>query len=900
MYNIKWNIVAVAVVLLAVIVAPPAVFAQEVTPEHGSVELGVRGISGEVDGRPDLSLRPSLFSSKFNEYRDLKNGVFVRSLQGTLDVGANSFVSVQSRSSILQDQSWLATGGRYGKYRVQFLFEETPHTFTNTARTLFTTTGNGLYQLSPGIRTQLFAAANVDPSLSTTVRNPALPSAQAAVLNPALFNATSALVPTASWVNPSLIRKAGAGIFSIDLTPSLDFGFQFSRERQTGTRPLGVLIGGGTEVPEPIDYTTNNFKLGTEYAHSSWGFQVGYQASYFNNNIGSVSVVNPYSPAPNSTVNIGQVIAGTDQCAPGAVAPACVAVNTTANGDVPATRVTIGTRNYTVGSVTGIGRTSLYPDNQAQNVNFAGRFDLTKSVHVVASIVPGWMSQNQTFLPYTTNLTAGPSPALPVSSLDGSKQTLAMNYVVSTSLIHKLGLTAKYRSYDYNNNTPTHDFYTNFVQDQAVPATLPGATEISAYGFNRKTAELAATYALGKSSSAKVGYELEMMDRQHRDVSSTQENSLFASLDSNLGNKVSLRLSYRHSDRTTQGFNYDSEDPNYAFARANITLPNGSTQMAASRRFDEAPRFRDGGDVLLQYSPLDKLTVSASWGTVQDDYNRRLGNQVPFGNIGGTGPFYTYGLLKDLSTNYGFDGTYVVSKNLSLFGEYTREKYFTRMVSEQIGNLSGVPVYDTINDWTSQNRNRVDTWAAGVDTSISKLVSVSTFYSLSAATGNTIQGGVNCVVGTIGCRTNNTHWFLDGPIVDATGAILINPATGNPYSTTAPLYWGGGPTSGTYGLNFPEAVSRLHQVVATMSFKISKSLTPKFEYRFERFDDLNYQTASNPQFANPYAGGLNPYMYGGVGIDPNSVTGTNKYLFLGADTPSYHAHVFAATLEYRF
>jgi len=75
-------------------------------------------------------------------------------------------------------------------------------------------------------------------------------------------------------------------------------------------------------------------------------------------------------------------------------------------------------------------------------------------------------------------------------------------------------------------------------------------------------------------------------------------------------------------------------------------------------------------------------------------------------------------------------------------------------------------------------------------------------------------------------------------------------------STTAPLSWGGGPASATYGLNFPEAVTRLQQVVAQVRFKISKSLTPKFEYRFERFDDKNYQTASNPQLTNPYAGGL--------------------------------------------
>jgi len=897
--NGKVHLFAVLSIFLAVLLVPAVALAQEVTPEHGTVELGVRGISGEVDGRPDLSLRPSLFSSKLNEYRDLKNGVFLRNLHAGLDLGGNSFLSVQSRNSILNDQSWLATGGRYGKYKVQFLYEETPHTFTNTARMFFTTTGNGVYQLAPGIRSQLFAAANVNPTLSTAVTNPAVASPQAAVLNPSLLAANNALAPTATWVSPSLIRRAGTGAFSINLKPEWDFRFLFSRERATGTRPLGVYIGGGTEVPEPIDYTTNKFKLGTEYAQSRWGVQVGYEASQFNNQIGSVTVANPYSPAPNSTVNVGNVVPGTTQCAAGAVAPACVAVTATANGDLPATKVTIGAKTATVQS-SGTGRMSLYPDNLAQNVSFAGRFDLTKSVHVAASIVPGWMSQNAPFLPYTTNLTNGPSPALPAASLDGSKQTLAMNYVISTRLFHKLGLTAKYRSYDYNNNTPVHEFYTEqFFADQAVPASIAAGTAepvaISAYGFNRKTAELAATYALGKKSSAKVGYEYELMDRKHRDVSSTQENSIFASVDSSIRKDLSLRISYRHSDRSAQAFDYEEEDPNFEFANAAVTLPNGTTQIASSRRFDEAPRYRDRGDVLVQYSPLDKLTVSASWGTVQDNYNRRLRDQAPFGTIAGS-PFYTYGLLKDLSTSYGFDATYVVSKDLVVFGEYTREKYFTRLVAEQ---MSSSIIGNTINDWSSQNRNLVDTWAAGIDASFSKKVSVSTFYSLSAATGKTIQGGVNCVVGTVACRTNNRKWLLDGPVVDATGAILLKP-DGTPYSANPPLYYGGGPDSPTYGLNWPEAVTRLHQVVAQVKFKISKSLTPKFEYRFEKFSDLNYQTASNPQLANPYAGGLNPYMYGGPSIDPNSVTGTNKYLFLGADTPSYHAHIFAATLEYRF
>src|SRR5206468_1231333 len=86
-----------------------------------------------------------------------------------------------------------------------------------------------------------------------------------------------------------------------------------------------------------------------------------------------------------------------------------------------------------------------------------------------------------------------------------------------------------------------------------------------------------------------------------------------------------------------------------------------------SRRFDEAARLRNRADGLVQYSPFDRLTLSAFGGTLQDDYNRPGGtnNPTPLNFLTGaattTNPYYLYGVLKDISYNYGFDVDYAAT-----------------------------------------------------------------------------------------------------------------------------------------------------------------------------------------------------------------------------------------------
>jgi hypothetical protein len=89
---------------------------------------------------------------------------------------------------------------------------------------------------------------------------------------------------------------------------------------------------------------------------------------------------------------------------------------------------------------------------------------------------------------------------------------------------------------------------------------------------------------------------------------------------------------------------------------------------------------------------------------------------------------------------------------------------------------------------------------------------------------------------------------------------------------------------------------------------------PKLEYRYQQFDNRDYQTSA----MTPYMGCIGttaapvtgcPSAAANVAIPqpssfyPGFVVGDNsaaRYIFLGADQPSYRVHVLSATIEYQF
>jgi MtrB/PioB family decaheme-associated outer membrane protein len=828
--------------LLTLLIAPAALFSQDERPDRGVVELGSRWSWGDVYGRPDLPFQPSLKTSKYSEYRDLRDGFFLRRFRLNMDdlAGSKYFLDVQSDKAIYRDQSYLATFGQRNRFKVQFRYDEIPHIYSNTARTLYSETGG---------KSTTWAVLTI-PLLT---RN-ALQSLAASTLLPSTIQ--TQLVPSMNFVVPAIERRAGTVLFGYDINPDWDLLASYSREHESGTRPIGLIFnttpsaaltgGYGAEVPEPIDYFNNTLKVRAEYSRAKWGMQIGYTGSFFQNNTSALVFDNPFRT--------------TDCVAP---APGGPPTGCTAATQGPAT-----------------GRVDLYPDNHAHYINFAGSFLLMKHLRLLASINAGWLRQNDSFLPYTTNvILLAATAALPASSLRGEKQTLAMNYKLIQSLGKKFDIKAAYRQYDYNNDTPVLSFTP--VQGDFAAANLASPTENTPFGYNRKNVEVTGNWYFAKKSSVKVGYEGEIMDRSHRDVKHATENGLVSAVDATLRKDLSFRASYRYSTRNPEQYEDD---------QALATAGGITNDQIFSRRFDEAARTRNRGDAQIQYSPTDRLSFSGFAGTLQNDYNHRGGvnSSTPLNFIPGTtNPYYLYGALKDLSYNAGFDGDFALSNTVTLFAQYSYERYHKTMASRYRVPGSGAtptPLNCSIstqgcdsanNDWGSTARDLVHIVAAGWDVQFGKKASFNAYYSLSAAKGNV-----------------NSRPFGDPTITTGPDKFLL--------------------TGTNAAVDYPETVSRNHEVVAIFKYKLTKNLTPRIEYRYQQFDSRDYQTTPMTPYMGcvsplppspPVPGCTSPLLGTPSPFYPFFLVGDTsaaRYLFLGADQPSYRAHYLAATVEYRF
>jgi MtrB/PioB family decaheme-associated outer membrane protein len=834
---------------------------QETAVDHGSVDIGLRYSWGDVYGRQDLQtgqclgcgtpFSPNLNNSKFGEYRDMRNGLYLRRIDLRFENVLNSknYFSLKSQKTLYRDQSYLATFGQYGKFKLQFRYDEIPHTYSDTTRTLYTEASPGVWSYPALIRSSLQAAT-------------------AATL-PNIIN--TQVVPQSNFITPSIIRKAGTALFSYDLNSRWNLNGLFWRESQRGLRPIGLIMnsspsasataGFGVELPEAINYFNNLVRFGAEYGKRTWAIQAAYIGSFFQNDTKQMVWDNPFRLTNEQITN-------------------------------PLS-----------------GRSSLYPDNKAQYLSFAGATDVTKYLHFTASITPGFLRQDEPFLPYTINTainTCGTGTqacnslaVLPAASLGGAKTTLAMNYTLVTTAWKNFEFKTNYRQYDYNNNTPVFNFTP--VEGDAAAPTAPNAN--TPFGFNRKNVEVTGIWYFAKKSSLKAGYEGEWMDRSHRDVAHSMENSFFVAGDWVPFKDLLVRLSYRHSDRKPDAYQDDNaSDPvtGVGITCADTTTISFTADQRCSRRFDEAARLLNRGDALVQYSPSDKLTLSAFGGTLQNNFNRLGGTNSPVplnfltGAAATTSPYYLYGVLKDISYNYGFDADYALMTQVSLFAEYSHERYYKRIISRYRAPTNGVQTILTCagcdsanNDWQSVTREPVDIYSGGVDLYLGKKTTFTAYYSLSATKGNVLSQPLG-----------------DPTILAGANQFLL-------IGTNA-------------AVNYPETVNRIHEFAVIFKYKLRENLTPKIEYRYQQWDNKDYQTSpmtqymgcvspipNGPPVTNSVPGCTTPilttntpnpvgiaspfYPYFVVG-DPSSA----RYLFLGVDQPSYHAHTLTASLEYRF
>lgn len=261
--------VTVVVVMLASVPVADAQLRLGGMQLEGEVETGVRALLGPNDNA----------KGKLEEYRDITSGPFLPGLRLRLFQPEGAYSTELGGAKWGQeDQEFSLETGRLGLWQFRFDWDQTPHVYSTTARTLATETARGIWSL-PAPR----------PEIST-------------------HNAGRELGEIgARW-------DTGRLSFWLTPRPDLDLKLEYTRISKDGDRPMSLGFGSSGqnfyEVPGPIEQTIDDFRVTGSLARERWQLQFRYVASLFHNSLRRLVADNPCFGASSGCGDGGAISRG--------------------------------------------------------------------------------------------------------------------------------------------------------------------------------------------------------------------------------------------------------------------------------------------------------------------------------------------------------------------------------------------------------------------------------------------------------------------------------------------------------------------------------------------------------------------------------------------------------------
>ncbi len=212
--------------------------------------------------------------AKFTEYRDLReDGRLFGRARLNLDTD-KYFINFNVGDFGYQTQYYNVEGGMWGKFKFDLFYDEIPHNITFDARTPFVGAGHDL-----------------------------------------LVGAPNTNFPLWNTFDYSILRHQYGGGFKVDVIRPFFLDVSFERENRDGIKPAGAAEtspgGRAFEIPEPIEYVTNNLKVSAGYSKKPLFLSFNYIHSDFNNSNSGLflpsnfNAPNAFSLPPDNTYDKG-------------------------------------------------------------------------------------------------------------------------------------------------------------------------------------------------------------------------------------------------------------------------------------------------------------------------------------------------------------------------------------------------------------------------------------------------------------------------------------------------------------------------------------------------------------------------------------------------------------------
>lgn len=417
----------------------------------GSVEVGMAATSERaraINDMTGLDRRSAVLASGSLRWRGA-DGAYADAL--ITDLGLDS-------------RSLTGEAGREGLFRFRISYDELPRLFADGARTPYTGVGGTVLGLPAG-----FPAPN------------------------------TASMPLGSTLQPV---DLGYSRDRLDLGATGYTGEAWTwrigarRDVRDGTRPgSGSFFSSASQLPVPVDQTTDLLDLSGTYSGRSAQFSVGWHASNFSNGADALTWANPFTA----------VAAG-------------------------ATRGTL----------------ALAPDNQFHQLTVSGGYDLAPGLRIAADVSAGRMTQDAALLPLTTNATLA-AGSLPAASLHGRASTLDASVRFSAEITPALRLQALVSHGERDNETPV-SLWPGVAADVFATAAAPNQP----YSYRQDRARLQADWRATRTLRVNAGLEHERTTRSLLEASETREDRGWLRLTAPVFDAVALSLKLAHAERRAE------------------------------------------------------------------------------------------------------------------------------------------------------------------------------------------------------------------------------------------------------------------------------------------------------------------------------------------------------------
>lgn len=762
----------------------------------GQLEAGF--IAGNDDER----------NAQYRMYQDVENDAYVNNLSLQLKkTGTGYFADLTAGSAGRHDQYYGLQFGNYNDWKVKIFFSETPHVFTDNYKSLWTGVGTGNLVLLPGLT----------PGGTTST----------AADNASVAAMAKSVVPSTL----GLTRKKGGIRIEKTISDTWKAYLSYSQERREGARPFGAVWGNnpGTapiEIPEPIDYTTQDILAGVQHSGVVNIFNVRLSASIFDNNINTLTFQEPYRINPGGGIST-----------------------------VPATGA------YTQ------GRFDLTPSSQSYN----GRAEYTRLMpdfyhgSFTAVVSGGTWRQNDRLIPYTSisNINTANVTLLDGGAWDGTGSlsraaastridTRLVDLTLSLNPIPDLNVKGNARYYAVENKTPSflavnpNAIYID--ADVATPGNqsgglaLNGVTGVWGRPINDGSGQSilmgtnanpsgnipirnnlysseqfrfgpTADYTLTGTSTLSATAEREITNREHRERKRTWEDKYkLGYVNRGLGDttvRASYELDVRRGSKYVTNY-YDDVlssalEPMPTAPGANVTSwavrNNGGfrtldladrNQNIANLRIDTMVRTDLDAGVSLQSK---KATYpDSSYGRTASDLNSvnvDLSYQPsPHRSMYA---FYSYQQGQIDQASISPSGSPVVIGQTTPLGVITPDN------AADLGSAPGGVYYPLVNAWTAKSTDRNHVLGIGLKQEIGR-ATLNVDYSYTIA------------------RTRIEYTYTTGGAISAANAVFA-------------------------GNRMPDMATDINYLDATLRFQLTERLSCRFIYRYQREDirDWHYQ-----------------------------------------------------------